>query len=353
MQMESMDSATYRYDGPIQKVIDIVAPKAKEAGFSEETDNAFNGMGPEAKDWQQKMGVGMKLVEHRMFTHPIGDVLTVIRMDISNDDVDMKMLTIQLLSPKKMADFGDMMKKPSSPMSMKNLPGPPKHIQAWVDSWADMGMYLPDKEQIEFLHANLSDVGPELEAAVSHENPDVRQRAAYVVAKIGPDAQNHGKSLFDQLKKEQEQLVQIYLIDALAAIRFKNDEVLEFLEAKYESLNDENIPRTMFSGGKYSEVDQKINLAGALYVLADDDSREKYFDFVTRWLPPPNDDMSQADISGYWERRWMAVNSLESMAGATEAIPLLEAMIKEENAKSWVSVHVPRVLAVLKDQASQ
>jgi len=49
----------------------------------------------------------------------------------------------------------------------------------------------------------------------------------------------------------------------------------------------------------------------------------------------------------------MAVNSLESMEGATEAIPLLEAMLKEENAKSWVSVHVPRVLGVLKAQASQ
>jgi len=225
------------------------------------------------------MGIDMKSVEQRVFTHPSGDVLTVARMDISNDDVDMKMLTIQLMNPKKMADFGNAMKKPSSPRSMNNPSSPPKHIQAWVDSWADMGMYLPDKEQVEFLHANLTDVGPELEAAVSHKNPDVRQRAAYVVAEIGPDAQNLGKSLFDQLKKEQEQLVQIYLIDALAAIRFKNNEVLEFLEAKYASLNDENVPPTMFSGGKYSEVDEKINLAGALYVLADDDSREKLLRF--------------------------------------------------------------------------
>src|SRR5690606_10990292 len=105
---------------------------------------------------------------------------------------------------------------------------PPQHIQAWVDSWADMGMYLPDQEQVEFLHANLDEVSPELEAAVSHKNPNIRQRAAYVIAEIGPDAKELGKCLFEQLKVEQEQLVQIYLIDALGAIRFTNDDVLHF-----------------------------------------------------------------------------------------------------------------------------
>lgn len=43
----------------------------------------------------------------------------------------------------------------------------------------------------------------------------------------------------------------------------------------------------------------------------------------------------------------MAVNSLEEMAGASQAIPLLEAMLKEEGAKSWVPIHVPRVLEAL------
>jgi len=339
MQMDAMDSATYEYDGPIQTVLDIVAPIAKKSGFSDATADLTNGMGAAEQEMQKKMGIDMKSVEQKMFTHPNGDTLMVSRMDISSESMHMKMLTIQLMNPSKMADFAKTMTKPASQ---------PQNTQGLVDSWASMGMYLPDQQQVESLHANLTDISPELEAAVSHKNPDVRQRAAYVIGKIGTDANAMGKVLFDQLKKESEQLVQIYLIDALGAIRFKDHEVIEFLEKKYASLSDENVPPTLFGGGKYSEVDEKINLAGVLYVLADDDSREKYLDFVTRWLPPPSKDMSQAEISGYWERRWMAVNSLEGMEGATEAIPLLEAMLKEENAKSWVSAHVPRVLGVLK-----
>jgi hypothetical protein len=324
-------------------VLDIVAPIAKKSGFSEATADLANGMGAAQQEMQKKMGIDMKSVEQKMFTHPSGDTLVVSRMDMSSNDLDMKVLTIQLINPKKMADFGKTITKPSSR---------PQNTQGFVDSWANMGMYLPDQLQVESLHANLTDVSPELEAAVSHKNPDVRQRAAYVIGKIGTDANAMGKVLFEQLKKESEQLVQIYLIDALGAIRFKDDEVIEFFEKKYASLSDENVPPTLFGGGKYSEVDERINLAGVLYVLADDDSREKYLDFVTRWLPPPSKDMSQAEISGYWERRWMAVNSLEGMESAAKAIPLLEAMLKEENAKSWVPVHVPRVIAVLKNQSS-
>lgn len=229
---------------------------------------------------------------------------------------------------------------------------PPQHIQAWVNSWAEMGMYLPDREQVDFLHANLDDVTLELEAAVSHENPDIRQRTAYVISEIGSDARIFGNCLFEQLKNETEQIVEIYLIDALGAIRYDNKAVVAFLKKKYDSLGEKNIPPNLF-GGKYSEVDEKINLAGVLYVLAELESRDQYLNFVIQWLHLPDDDMSLIEISGYWERRWMAVISLEGMEDAYEAIPLLEAMHDEHNAKSWVSVHVPRVLSVLRDRASQ
>ena len=224
---------------------------------------------------------------------------------------------------------------------------PPQHIQAWVNSWAEMGMYLPDQEQVDFLHANLDDVTPELEAAVAHKNPDIRQRAAYVIAEIGTDADELGNCLYEQLKHEPEQLVQIYLIDALGAIRCDSDEVLAFLEKKYSALSEENVPPNLF-GGTYAEVDEKINLAGVLYVLTERESREQYLEFVVQWLHPPSDELNPISKAGYWERRWMAVSTLEHMDGATDAIPLLEEMLSEENAKSWVSIHVPRVLGELK-----
>jgi hypothetical protein len=226
---------------------------------------------------------------------------------------------------------------------------PPQHIQAWVNGWGEMGMYLPKQDQIDFLHANLDDVTPELEAAVAHANPDIRQRAAYVIAEIGTDAQALGKKVFEQLKIEPEQLVQIYLIDALGAVRCKEDEVMAFLEKKYAALSDENVaPPLLGGGGVYQEVDEKINLAAALYVLSERDSRAKYLDFVTKWLLPPSPDLGFRERDGYWERRWMAVISVEQMQGANEAIPLLESMLVEENAKSWVPVHLPRVLKALK-----
>jgi HEAT repeat protein len=226
---------------------------------------------------------------------------------------------------------------------------PPQHIQAWVNGWGEMGMYLPKQDQIDFLHANLDDVTPELEAAVSHTNPDIRQRAAFVIAEIGTDARALGGKVFEQLKVEPQQLVQIYLIDALGAVRYKEKEVVEFLETKYAALSDENTPPKLFGGdGTYAEVDEKVNLAGVLYVLSEPDSQEKYLGFVLEWLPPPSPDLGYREKSGYWERRWMAVNSLEKMQGANEAIPLLDAMLAEDDAKSWVRVHVPRVLKALR-----
>lgn len=112
MQMGGMKSATYRYDGPIQTVLDIVAPIAKKSGFSEMTVDLANGMGAAEQQLQQKLSIDMKLVEQKMFTHPSGDTLTVMKMDMSSNDLDMKLLTIHLMNPTKIADFGETVKKP-------------------------------------------------------------------------------------------------------------------------------------------------------------------------------------------------------------------------------------------------
>ena len=223
---------------------------------------------------------------------------------------------------------------------------PPQHIQAWVESWGKMGMYLPSEDQIVFLRANLSDVTPELAAAVAHENPDVRRRAAYAIGKIGPDAKSLGPALFLRLKTEQERLVRIYIINALAAVKFQSKDANDLLRSRFDSLSSANVAPQLFGG--YADVDEKINVAAALYNLTSGDDRQEYLEFVTQWLKPPSSGSGPVENEGYWERRWMAVIALEGMQSASAAIPLLESMLHEDGAKEWVAVHVPRVLGVLK-----
>ncbi len=226
----------------------------------------------------------------------------------------------------------------------------PKHqTQAWVNSWADLGMYLPEKKQVAFIQANLTEVTPELVAAFSHPNANIRQRAAFVVSKIGPVAASLGPSIFLRLKKEPERIVRIYMVNALASIQFCDEKTSALLREQYQSLSSENVPPQILGG--YSEVDEKVNLAAALYVLSKKETRDLYLDFVIQWLQPLSKEMTPVENSGYWERRWMAVISLEAMPDATEAIPLLESMAKEMEAPGWVSIHVPRVLGVLRAAA--
>lgn len=182
---------------------------------------------------------------------------------------------------------------------------PPQHIQAWVESWGKMEMYLPSEDQIAFLRTNLSDVTP-----------------------------------------EQERLVRIYIINALAAVKFQSKEVNDLLRSRFDSLSSANVAPQLFGG--YADVDEKINVAAALYNLTSGNDRQEYLEFVTKWLKPPSSDFGPVENEAYWERRWMAVIALEGMQGASAAIPLLESMLHEDGAKEWVGVHVPRVLGVLK-----
>ncbi|EMB17123.1 signal peptide protein [Rhodopirellula europaea 6C] len=105
MQMDAMNSASYQYDGPIKTVVDIVDPIAKKAGFTPTEERPSDSMGEAEKEMQAKMGINMNSIDRKMYTHPNGDTLMIARMDMSNDDIDMKMLTVQRMNPKKMADL--------------------------------------------------------------------------------------------------------------------------------------------------------------------------------------------------------------------------------------------------------
>ena len=140
-------------------------------------------------------------------------------------------------------------------------------------------------------------------------------------------------------------MVRIYICNALAAVGYRSDETTSSLKRSFDSLGRENQPPRPLGG--YAEVDEKITVAAALFVLGNDSAGDEYLDFVIQWLRPPSDQMTPDEVDGYWERRWIAVNSLEAMPNATKATPLLESMLKEDGAKPWVAVHVPRVLGKL------
>jgi len=112
MQIGGIESATYKYGGPIETVLDIVEPVAKKHGFSKKTDELKNAMGTAELEMQERMGIEMNNLDHRLFAHSNGDTLVVSRMDMSNDNMDMKMLTIQLMNPKDMADFDAVIENP-------------------------------------------------------------------------------------------------------------------------------------------------------------------------------------------------------------------------------------------------
>jgi len=139
----------------------------------------------------------------------------------------------------------------------------------------------------------------------------------------------------------------MYIVDALAAIGSDAEATLTALMERYASLESTSLPPT--ADGSYAEVDEKIAIAAALYALVSDDRRAEYLTFVTDWLRPPPPGLTDSLLEGYWERRWMAVVSLERMCGAVEAVPLLESLRSEPGRKAWVDVQVPRVLMALRE----
>ncbi|MEM6691687.1 MAG: hypothetical protein AAF664_19815, partial [Planctomycetota bacterium] len=92
--------------GPMQTVVDLVNPIAKQAGFTATSDESIGKMGKAEKEMQAKMGIKVNSSDQKMYTHSNGDTLMISRMDMSSDEIEMKMLTVHLMNAKKMSDLG-------------------------------------------------------------------------------------------------------------------------------------------------------------------------------------------------------------------------------------------------------
>lgn len=229
-------------------------------------------------------------------------------------------------------------------------PAPVDKAREYVAGWADMGARLPS-DQVTFFRTHLAEVKGVLSEALSHINPDVRQRAAYVIEELGPSAMTLGPDVERALRVESERLVRLYLYDALRSIGTARTETVSYLTNRFESLAAERDVST--GGALYTPIDERIYLAADLYVLdSSGEKKSEHLGFVLQWLHPPKAGLSTQKRETYWEHRWCAVNAIEHMAGAEEAIPLLEAMLTEQDAKPWVGTHVPRALRALRPSAS-
>ena len=208
-----------------------------------------------------------------------------------------------------------------------------------------MGMWLPDK-QVPFFAKNFNEVQVVLADGLSHRQEDVRQRAAYVVEELGGVASPLEATLRERVQDEPSRIVRLYLYNALRAIAADSEETLEVLRSRFKQLGslDESAAEDY-----YTAIDERIYVAAALFVLDDgSDRRQDFLHAVLTWLDSPPSDLSANEHAQYWQHRWCAVNAVEHMHGAQEAIPLLEAMLEEIQRKPWVPVHVPRALKSLR-----
>jgi len=222
-----------------------------------------------------------------------------------------------------------------------------RRARKYVENWDRMEMQLP-ADQVPFFAEHFPEVRSVLADALTHQSDKTRMRAAYVVEELGTQATDLEPELLRSLGSESERLVRLYIYGALRGIGAQDQETIVALRDRFRSLGAE-AETAPAENTYYTRVDERMKVAAVLYVL-DKGSEQSpdYLRTVLRWLHPPEAGASGEELEAYWNHRWCAVIDVEHMYGATEAIPLLEAMLDEKPSKSWVSVHVPRALEALR-----
>jgi HEAT repeats len=209
----------------------------------------------------------------------------------------------------------------------------------YVNGWDAMRANLP-ADQVPFFAERFTEVDRVLANALKHPNEDIRMRAAYIIKELGPPAATLHPVVVSVLKSEQSRLVRLYLYGALGSMAVSDKETIQLLTEMYDALP--RIDKRNSDGFSYSTEDERIYLASALYVLDSDElAKPVYLAEVTQWLAPPSVDLDKSETALYWDHRWCAVNAVEYMKGAKEAIPLLKSMLDERPKKLWVSTYVP------------
>jgi hypothetical protein len=214
-----------------------------------------------------------------------------------------------------------------------------------VKKWSQLGMWLPEKD-VPFFKDNYAILQPVLGDAIADASDAIRQNALYVVREIGPTALPLEPLLAKRMEVEPDRTVRLSLYAAARSIGAKSDHTLTLMKERYAAL--ETQPDIRVHDYDHTPVDERIELAAALLRLDDQpERRADYRDLILRWLKPAPKDLRAGRQDAYWDHRWIAVNVIENCGGPREAIPLLQAMLKEPNRKTWVYIKVSRALAAL------
>jgi hypothetical protein len=216
-------------------------------------------------------------------------------------------------------------------------------------NWSKMGMWLPATD-VPFFNANFPDVQSVLANAIGDSNDDIRQRAAFVISELGSVARPLEPVVIQRIEKEPSRLVRMYLYGAARSMRATTEKMRMTLKARFAALETE--PDVRAKASEYTPIDERIEIASALLMVDDSKSKKAdYLDYVLRWLKPIPTGLPAGKREDYWDHRWMAVTVIENAGEPRDAIPLLEAMVKEPGAKPWVQIKVLRALTALKPES--
>jgi hypothetical protein len=215
-----------------------------------------------------------------------------------------------------------------------------------VKKWPQLGMWLPEKD-VPFFKNHLTVLEPVLRDALANSDDHIRQDAAYVIRAIGAAALPLEPLLVQRMEVESNRTVRMYLYAAARSIGATSEKMLALLKARYAALDKE--PDVRIHDSDYTVVDERIELAAALWALDDAPKRQAdYRDFILQWLKPVPTNLSGPMRDAYWDHRWMAVTVIENTGSPREAILPLQAMLKERDRKAWVDVKVCRALEALR-----
>jgi hypothetical protein len=134
-----------------------------------------------------------------------------------------------------------------------------EQAETYAKEWSELGMWLPNSEEVAFFTANFDLTKDLLASKLSDPNDNVRQPAAYIIEQIGPVANSLQSVLAARLAVEKVPIVRIYLCNALRAVGGSDAAALAELRKLFQA-----------TGADKDTLEQRIYVAAALSTLSKD-----------------------------------------------------------------------------------